>query len=132
MKRLNQKGFTLVELMIVVAIVGILARIAYPSYVAHIARGKRVEAEAALIQLAQFMERYYTEQQRYSGATLSQTTVPANSATPNYNLTLTTTAATFSITAAPTGSQTGDKCGTLGINQLGQKSASSTAGIPCW
>jgi type IV pilus assembly protein PilE len=131
MKRWNQKGFSLIELMIVVAIVGILARIAYPSYMEHIARGRRVAAESVLVQFAQYMERYYTEKQTYVGATVTPTTVPATGAA-HYNLSLTTTATTFSVSAAPTGPQTGDRCGTLEVNQLGQKSASSTAGIPCW
>ena len=53
----NQRGFTLIELMIVIAIVGILAAVAYPSYAEYIRRGHRAEARAALLQGAQWMER---------------------------------------------------------------------------
>ena len=53
------RGFTLIELMITVAIIGILAAIAYPSYVEHIYRSRRAEAEATLMELAQWMERNY-------------------------------------------------------------------------
>ena len=66
---MKKNGFTLIELMIVVSIVGILAAIALPSYLEHVKAGHRSEAKANLTELAQFMERYYTENNKYSGAT---------------------------------------------------------------
>ena len=69
-KNVAESGFTLIELMIVVAIVGILAAIGYPSYTEHVRKGARAEGKAALVKGQQLMERYYTDKGKYSGASL--------------------------------------------------------------
>ncbi|RZM02652.1 MAG: type IV pilin protein, partial [Variovorax sp.] len=63
--RRRQAGFTLIELMIVVAIVGILATIAYPSYRESVLKGRRAEARTALLELMQQQERYMTQRGAY-------------------------------------------------------------------
>jgi len=133
---LNQRGFTLIELMIVVAIVGILAAIAYPSYTAYVARGRRAEAEGILVQMAQFMERFYTEQQpqSYAGAVLPYATVPTVGGTPYYTLAFSVApnTTTFQITATRAGAQATDPCGNLTIDQTGAKTTSLNPSISCW
>lgn len=136
-----QRGFTLIEVMIVVAIVGILAAIAYPSYVEHIRKGNRADAEASLMQLSQFMERYYTGTGRYS-KTAGQTDVPDNPAPPyptgtNYTFTITVGNAGTSYTATATPNTNGvmanDKCGALTLTNTGLKGQASTATTAdCW
>ncbi len=63
-------GFSLIELMVVVAIVAILAAIAYPNYTDTVRRSNRSDARATLLQIAQSLERYFTENNTYAGATL--------------------------------------------------------------
>ena len=70
MKRRAAAGFTLVEMMIVVAMVAILASVAYPSYLGQVAKGRRADGKQALVELAQKMERFYSERGTYVGATL--------------------------------------------------------------
>lgn len=66
------KGFSLIELMVVVAIVGVLSAIAFPSYSSYITRSKRTECRAALMQVMQQQERYYTQENKYLAYSSSQ------------------------------------------------------------
>lgn len=134
--RRRARGFTLIELMIAVAVVGILSAVAYPSYMAQLAKGRRADGRAALLDLAQRMERHYTERGTYASATLGATGVyPATSPQGHYAMSITAkTAAGFTIQAAPSGSQSGDVCGNLIYNQAGVKSVSgaSLSAAQCW
>lgn len=82
MKKLKERGFTLIELMITVAIIGVLSAIAYPSYTSSILKGKRAQGRTALIALLQQQERYFTERNCYLGFTTASTSVATASA-PN-------------------------------------------------
>ncbi|QEP43338.1 type IV pilin protein [Ectothiorhodospiraceae bacterium BW-2] len=134
-----QSGFSLMELMIAVAIVAILASIAYPSYVGYIQQARRADAVASLMELAQFMERYYTENHRYrqsdgSAPVLPFTEAPKSGATKFYDLTITTTADnSYTLTATPKGGQSGDGCGSFSLNHLGVRGHSgSLSADNCW
>ncbi len=128
-----QKGFTLIELMITVAVIGILAAVAYPSYQQYVQRANRADAQAIMMENAQFMERYFTTSGTYSGATLPKGQSPENG-TARFLMTLpTATATAYTIQAAPTGSYSDTVCGTMTLNQVGTKTESGSGSLSdCW
>ncbi|MDW8336146.1 MAG: type IV pilin protein [Tepidimonas sp.] len=131
-------GFTLIELLIAVAIIGILAAVAYPSYVEHVRSTRRAAAAACLQDLTQAMERHYTANLSYPAS------VPALSCNSSsetglyytYSFSSGWAAGTYELRATPTGSQAGDRCGTLLLDHLGAKKvvghASGTSAATCW
>lgn len=125
----SQTGFTLVELLIVVTIIGILASIAYPSYQEYIRSSRRTAAMGCVMEQTHFMERFYSGNMTYVGAVPpacpGEVTNFYNVATANLG------AATYTISAAPTGAQASDRCGTLSINHLGVRSTNPQADN-CW
>ena len=138
MARANARGFTLMELMIAVAVVGILAGVAVPSYREHVAASRRSDGKAALLAVAQLMERAYTEQGTYAGVTLGTTGVyPSTSPQGYYTLSIVSQDADgFSLRATRAGAQIGDKCGNYTYNQAGAKGVASAStgytAAKCW
>ncbi len=128
-------GFTLIELMIVVAIVAILATIAYPSYQEHVRKTRRAQGKADMLELAQQLERIYTTDRDYTAATTicGEALQSPQSGTAYYTIAVECDATSFQITTTPQGSQAVDKCGILGLNQLGERTATGPLGnVNCW
>lgn len=127
------KGFTLIEIMIVIAIVGILASIAVPMYDGYITKSRRVDAQIGLRNAAMVMERCRTQSFTYEDC---DARVDAQSPEKYYSLLVSgDTATTFTITATPvTGkSQAGDtKCTSASINQKGEVDGLPTGTHECW
>jgi len=112
-------GFTLVELMLVVAVITILTVIAYPSYQDSVRKARRAQAQADLVQYAAFAERTFTESNSYANATLAASGIQN---TNFYNYAIPTLNATdFVITATPQAAsgQNNDPCGTMSLADTG-------------
>lgn len=148
MKQTKNTGFTLVELMIVVGIVGILSAIAYPSYQNSVLKSRRADAKSGLLQLTNFMERLYTETGCYNpGAdrqcnvggddgdppVLPFTVSPPTGAIIYYDFSIVAVdAVSFTLSAVPRAGSPQDAdthCGTLMVDNLGNKTAASP---DCW
>jgi type IV pilus assembly protein PilE len=130
-------GFTLVELMIVVAIVGILAAIAYPSYQAQVTKSRRAEGKALLLEVAQSLEKCKVLYGAYNNANCAAhgSVTGGNTRTSEggfYVVDATATSATaFSLQAVP--QRTDTVCGTLTITQAGAKGEGGTGTVTdCW
>ena len=125
----KQRGFTLIELMITVAIVAILAAIAYPAYTDYVTRARRADAKTVLSEANQWMQRYFSNNFRFTIASGAVTPLPASlqespidSGEKYYDIVPALVGAdprTFLLTATPKGSQAGD--GMLTIDNLGNK-----------
>jgi type IV pilus assembly protein PilE len=121
-------GVTLIELMITVAVVALLAAVAYPSYVEQVRKSKRTDARTALLQAAQQMERCYTRNQTFVGCLSLPFTVQAGTYQVS-NGGAAPTQTSFLLVAAPQGSQAADtKCGSFSITDANVRAVTGTAG----
>lgn len=136
------KGFTLLELMIAVAVIGIISAIAYPSYTESVRKSNRADAKVQLNEVAQRLQRCYTTYNKYNHADcgvykqLSQGDAKILSTEGYYGITLTAiSATTYTLTATPVVGrvQAGDiKCTTLTLTNSGVRGATGSASDQCW
>ncbi len=129
---MKNRGFTLIEVMIVVAVVGILAAVAYPSYVEYTKKTRRAEAAAVLMDAVQVVERNFSQTGVYSGAGIpSQSPVMGGAV---YNVAFGAGVAgdggyVVTATAVAGGLMAGDTCAAMSINALGVQAPNSDV---CW
>jgi type IV pilus assembly protein PilE len=141
------KGFSLIELMITIVILGIVASFAFAGYQEQVRDARRGDCSGALVSLSQAMERFYSANNSYLGAAsggsdtgapaIFPASCPTDGGTAFYNVTIeTATASTYTLQAAPIGGMAEDKCGTLTLTSTGVKGvADADAGVTwedCW
>lgn len=137
-KIVTQRGLTLIELMVVVAIIGIIAAIAIPAYDAQKRKGYRADAISALTRAAHLQERWYSRKGTYADS-LSTIDAPTVSENDKYNISLSfnsTNPDQFTVTATAKGPQTKDeRCYTFSLDQAGRKTSTNSSDNPstgCW
>ncbi|HSV54221.1 MAG TPA: type IV pilin protein [Burkholderiaceae bacterium] len=128
----RSSGFTLIELMVAVAVIGILAAIAYPSYQDQIRKSRRAEAQSTLMSIAGRQQQFLLDTRSYADSVATLNLNVPTSVSPHYTVTITVSAATstlpaFTATAAPIGRQVSDKCATLTVTHSGAKAPTT-----CW
>lgn len=132
----KSRGFSLIELMIVVAVIALLAAIALPSYDQYVRKTRRTQAKTDMLEISQMLEREFTLNRSYGGFPVLVNNRSPKTGTIYYNITYlpATLATTYTITATPTGTQLADtQCGALSLDSRGVKGASGTLGVAeCW
>jgi type IV pilus assembly protein PilE len=137
----RQLGFTLIEAMIVLAVIAILASIAFPAYQHHVRKTRRVECEGVMMTFSTMLERQYAANSQYP-----QNTAGLASIAPSYPQSCPPDGKTvyrlayegssskqeFTLRATPEGTQTKDKCGVLTLRHTGEKGVSGASVRECW
>ncbi len=132
----KEKGFTLIELMITVMVIGILVGIAIPAYQDYIEEARRSQAQVKMLSLSQDLERFYNVRMTYTGFNIEpgDLIIPRGSLEPFYELEIVTASngQSFEIISTPRGAQSRDECGALSVNSMGVRSHRGPSGGRCW
>ena len=140
-RQYRQAGFSLVELLMVLVIMGVLSALALPGYTRYVQRGYRTEVMAALLEAQHFMERYYSANGQYLSPANAVPMLPQRlqripiQGTVRYQLSVReATVNSYLLQAVPEGSMAGDVCGNLTINQTGLRGVlnSTNSVSECW
>ena len=129
-KQSTSRGFTLIELMITVAIIALLAAVAYPAYTEHLRKSRRAEAQSLMMNVALRQQQFLLDTRAYAANLAALQVATPSSLAPYYDVALalgTGAVPGFTVTATPRGAQVGDKCGVLSLDQHGTKSPDN-----CW
>lgn len=135
---MKKSGFTLIELLVTIAIIGILSTIAYPSYLSHVQKTRRAEAQSALVEFANRQEMYYLDHHVYATdfSELGMSVNPFITENGYYSIessSASSTAVGFTLTATAIDAQAVDSdCATLSITQDHTKTATNANGTNCW
>ncbi|GAB4193347.1 MAG: hypothetical protein Tsb002_23780 [Wenzhouxiangellaceae bacterium] len=126
----KQRGFSLIELLITIAILALLVAIAVPSYRNHAIRGNRTEAIDELLRVAQFEQQTFTRTNQFAAPAVN----PYDTQNGRYRINTVIGAGgqTYDITATPLNGQNEDACGTLGIDEVGRKTSTGGNAADCW
>lgn len=148
MKHMRHVGFTLIEVMIVVVVIGILAGVAIPGYQNSVAKSRRAEARGQLLEMSQYMQRFYSQNDSYAAdrggtsvtvpavlATVPKTAV-AGAGTYDISFSGVPSVGAFTVTAVPRagGPMASDRCGSFVLDQTGRRTLSGATGSvdECW
>ena len=131
-------GFTLIEMLITVAVLSILAAVAYPSYQDQVRKSRRAQAQSLLMDIGTRQQQRLLDVRSYAASNTDLNVNIPSTVSPYYAITIDAPAGAvpprFAASATPLNSQTQDKCGTLGIDNASTKTAikGGTAHTGCW
>ncbi len=132
--KIQNRGFTLIELVIVILIISILVAFGYPSYQEQVRKSRRAQVKSDMMELAQLAERWYTTNTSYATFAIPAglEVSPRTGGTVYYLIDLENDARSFTLTAVPQGTQAEDRCGTLTLDHANRRTQTGGDQEECW